>query len=188
MSGSDVLVRVAGRAVIREICVARVPRQRCCSHVVDISQTDIVVAIDVFSYVTRTHTHSHASKQRKKPNEMKFNTNRSTLWLSASLRWIRKVPSHCCRSKFRLRSRCHWTHQKRGKSTKTAKINWILDDVALEVNTVAFIVENFDIYYALLCWIIDVNPINKQIANTLSSHPPSTPPWALNTFCGTEDR
>lgn len=66
MSGSDVLVRVAGRAVIREVCFARVTRIRCCSHVVHILQTDIDVAIDVFDYVTRAHTHTHIHIEAEK--------------------------------------------------------------------------------------------------------------------------
>lgn len=37
--------------------------------------------------------------------------------------------------------------------------------MVFRVNTVAFIVEYFDIYYALLSWLIDENPINEQISN-----------------------
>lgn len=98
MSGSDVLVRVAGRAVMREVCVARVTRIRRCSHVVHILQTDIVVAIDVFDYVTRAHIHTlRKTKRNEIQHESKYFMDISESPLNS------QVLPHCWRSTFWLR-------------------------------------------------------------------------------------
>lgn len=145
MSGSDVLVRVAGRAVIREICVARVPRQRCCSHVVDISQTDIVVAIDVFGYVTRAHTHTHTHRSRGK-NQMKWNSTRIEVlygYLRVSVESVKFLHivvgrNFGCAAVVTERTKNVASQQKRRRLTEswmTWRLKWTLSPLSSKIST-----------------------------------------------------
>lgn len=156
-------------------------RIRRCSHVDHIFRTDVVVAIDLFDYVTRakhsrTHTHSHTFAT----NETNFNAIRSNLWLSpVSV----GSASSLALSSDKILPLSGWTHRNRCKyqqSTAKPQIYWKLGWLGVSsehcrVHTTANIVEYFDIYYALLCWLIDVNPEDEQIAPVLRSVATVTP-------------
>lgn len=113
-------------------------RIRRCSHVDHIFRTDVVVAIDLFDYVTRakhslSHTHTHS------PQMKRISTRFEVIYGYLQSPLDPQVLSHCRRTKYcRCRAERTEIDANINSQQQSHRFTGNSDDSAFEVNIVAF--------------------------------------------------